>query len=503
MAERRESVAGNRREFGDFQTPEALARECCRLMQAVGVCPTALLEPTCGEGGFLAAGIATFPTVAAAAGFDIDEEYVAAAQRRVGLNGTPDRTVAIERGDFFRTDWNEVLDSLPAPVLVLGNPPWVTNSALGSIGSTNLPTKSNFQRRAGLDAITGKSNFDISEWILIRLIDSLQDRAGWLGMLCKTGVARKVLLHAWQGSTRVGAAQLHRIDATRHFGAAVDACFLLIPCGPDVPEEKSCLVYPSCDPAALPERTLGYLDGRLVADVERYQNARRLRGRSEAHIWRSGVKHDCSKVMELTQMPDGRFRNGLGAVVDLESDYVYPMLKSSHVANDRDSDNHRWMLVTQSEPGTDTAAIQAIAPKTWRYLNEHAGYLDRRASTIYKRRPRFCVFGVGEYTFAPWKVAVSGFYKRLSFKVVGPRFGKPTVLDDTSYFLPCRSLEDALTLRSLLESEQAREFFEAAVFWDSKRPITADVLNSLNIEALARELGCNIPEGAAQTRLAL
>ena len=71
--------------------------------------------------------------------------------------------------DFFKKDWPIMLDSLREPIL----PPWVTNSTVGTLGGTNLPTKSNFRRFNGLDAITGKSNFDISEWMLLHLLECL------------------------------------------------------------------------------------------------------------------------------------------------------------------------------------------------------------------------------------------------------------------------------------------------------------------------------------------
>ena len=38
--------------------------------------------------------------------------------------------------------------------------------------------------------------------------------------------------------------------------------------------------------------------------------------------WRSGVKHDCSRVMELRPNGDDDFENGLGEVVSLESIYT-------------------------------------------------------------------------------------------------------------------------------------------------------------------------------------
>ena len=44
-------------------------------------------------------------------------------------------------------------------ILVIGNPPWVTNSKLSSLNSTNLPIKSNFKNHSGLDAMTGKGKF--------------------------------------------------------------------------------------------------------------------------------------------------------------------------------------------------------------------------------------------------------------------------------------------------------------------------------------------------------
>src|SRR5262249_47250474 len=136
--------------------------------------------------------------------------------------------------------------------------------------------------------------------------------------------------------------------------------------------------------------------------------------------------------------------------------------------------------------GDDTAEIERRAPKTWRYLLRHAEALDRRGSSIYRKRPRFSVFGVGDYTFAPWKVAISGFYKPLKFTVVSSWEGKPTVLDDTAYFVVCESESEARCVASLLNSTASREFFSAFIFWDAKRPITVEQLRRLDLMALAR-----------------
>jgi hypothetical protein len=120
---------------------------------------------------------------------------------------------------------------------------------------------------------------------------------------------------------------------------------------------------------------------------------------------------------------------------------------------------------------------------------QHASVLDDRKSSIYVNRPRFCVFGIGAYSFAPWKVAISGLYKRVSFVAVPPFDGRPVMVDDTCYSIPCKSKEEAEFLIELLESAPAQEFLQSLIFTDSKRPITIDVLRRLSLVELARKLG--------------
>ena len=95
---------------------------------------------------------------------------------------------------------------------------------------------------------------------------------------------------------------------------------------------------------------------------------------------------------------------------------------------------------------------------------------------MYRNRPMFSIFGVGEYSFAPWKVAISDFHKALDFKAIGPSSGKPVVLDDTCYFITCRAQGEAACIAEMLNSSDAQEFFSAFIFWDAKRPVTVDVL---------------------------
>jgi hypothetical protein len=463
----------SRDQFGDFQTPPALARDVCGLLAAREVAPRAVLEPTCGTGAFLEAAVATFADLDVVIGADVNAPHLRAARRRV-----PHAT--LHAVDCFTVDWTSLIGDLPHPLLIVGNPPWVTNAAVGALGGTNLPAKSNFQRHVGLDARTGRSNFDVSEWMLIRLFDAIRDRTACVAMLCKTAVARKALAHAWTRALPLVQADLYPIDAVAHFGANVPASLLVCRFGPGT-FSLDCTVHSRL--AESPAGSWGWRDGWLVADSAAYERTRHLVNTDDAEPrWRSGIKHDCATAMELVVDGD-RYRNGLGERVDLEPDHLHPMLKGSDLANGRAPT--RVMLTPQSFVGEATDAIRVRAPKTWSYLQDHAPLLDRRASSIYRDRPRFAIFGVGAYAFAPWKVAVPALYKQRRFRVVGPHDGKPVVLDDTCYFITCGTRREAERLAALLDGADAERFFRAFVFRDAKRPVTIELLRRLDLARLA------------------
>ena len=428
-----------------------------------------------------------FPLTRAAIGIDINASYIDLLRRKIALRHDKDK-VEISQADFFSVDWQSVLRSLPSPLLIVGNPPWVTNTQLSKIASGNRPDKSNFKNHAGIDAIMGASNFDISEWMLLKIFEWANLERSMVAMLCKTSVARKVLLYTWRSSSRVGDSQIFLIDSKKIFEASVDACLLIYDASSQS-SSKSCQVFNELSYNS-PSRRIGYRDKHIIANLEYFERWQHLQNKSKKskYRWRSGIKHDCANIMELTKIGD-RFVNKLGESCDLESLYVYPMQKSSDLANKGGQVQSRWMLVTQHSVGESTTPIKTNAPKTWAYLSKHRTYFDRRKSSIYKDRPSYSIFGVGDYSFALWKVAISGLYKDIRFVVVGPHEEKPTVLDDTCYFLSCQTEEEAKLMADLLNSQVAQQFFQAFIFWDTKRPITAKILNKLNINALAQELG--------------
>ncbi|MEZ4447927.1 MAG: hypothetical protein R3B09_00520 [Nannocystaceae bacterium] len=468
-------------EYGDWQTPAPLARAVVE--RALAGDPrgwAAVLEPTCGEGSLLEAAAEALPG-ARLRGLDRDPIHLAAARTRLG------ERAALSEADFFAVDWEAEVARLPEPLLIVGNPPWVTRATLGALDSGNLPPRATRADLRGLAALTGRSNFDLAEAMILRLLAATRGRASRLAMLCKASVARRVIARIGAEGWGLGGA-LWTIDARQHFGADVDAVLMIAESTPTSAGDAAPL-WPVHDgeDAITPSRHLGLVDGRLCGDVALAAATRHLEGPG-ALAWRSGIKHDCAAVMELRRRDDARWINGLGEVVDVEPALLFPLLKGADLAHGRATPT-RALLCPQRRLGDDTRALAEAAPRAHRYLESHRARLDARRSRIYRGRPPFAIFGVGEYTFAPWKVAIAGLYKRLEFQVVGPVDGRPVVVDDTCYFLGFADEADARRHADALRSREARDFFTARVFWDQKRPITRELLQALALERLIDDLG--------------
>lgn len=469
-------------EFGDFQTPPALADATCRLLAASGIAPDFVVEPTCGVGGFLTAAAQAFPR-AELRGWDINPDYVAQATAALAAAGATARA-RVRQQDFFTHDWDAALGEIPGQLLILGNPPWVTNSAVSVVNGSNLPSKENFHGLRGIAARTGKSNFDISEWMLIRLLRALRNRPATIALLCKTATARKWLRYAWQNDGQVREAAMYRIDAAAHFGAAVDACLLVAHTGSTGPHEAD--VFASLE-APRPTSRMGLAGQDLVADIVAYRQLQPLEGLCPFQ-WRSGLKHDCASVMELWPKEDGRLENKLGELTRLEPNYLYPLLKCTDLAHGRVT-SARSVLVTQRRVGEDTSAIADCAPLTWHYLETHRAKFTARKSSIYSGRVPFALFGIGDYAFAPWKVAVSGLHRSARFQVVGPVHNRPVCFDDTCYYTPFEDEAQARLVADILNSECCQRFLHSLIFPENKRPITVDLLRRLNVSAIAEAAG--------------
>ncbi len=466
----------DRREYGDFQTNQFLAQKVVDYTFSKSTDFEFVLEPTCGKGNFLLAAIKQSKELKKVVGVEIYQPYVWETKFKIlehfisaKENNKPE--IDIIHANAFEFSYESLAKSTQdLKTLIIGNPPWVTNSELGSIDSKNLPQKSNFKKHSGFEAITGKGNFDIGEYISLIMLRCFDKHNGAFAFLIKNSVVKNLIYDQKQNKFRIGQTENLNIDSKKEFNVSVNACLFLthLNCEP----EMTCTAFDFYTKDKL--TTFGWYKDKFVYSVQDYDESSIVDGKS-TFVWRSGVKHDCSKVMELEQV-NGHFKNALGEEINLENNLTYGLLKSSDLKEDRTNSFRKLTIITQKKIGQETKYIKDKYPLTYNYLTSHKEYFDKRKSSIYKDKPSFSIFGIGDYSFAPYKVAISGLYKSTHFTLVSPSNSKPIMLDDTCYFIGFENLKMAEIAHYLVNSELVQKFLKSIIFSDSKRSINKDTL---------------------------
>ena len=472
----------DRREYGDFQTNNDLALQVSEYAFSKRQDFDFILEPTCGKGNFILASLQQSETIKKIVGVEIYLPYVWETKFKIlsffinRMNiSKPD--IDIIHGNAFDFPFEELAESTKnLNTLVIGNPPWITNSELGSIDSNNLPKKSNFKKHSGFDAITGKGNFDIGEYISVSLLKCFERHGGIFAFLIKSSVVKNIIHEQKRNCYRIGQSEKLNIDSKKEFNVSVNACLFITHLNSE--SEYICKEFNFYNRDYI--TTFGWYKDKFVSSVEDYDKSSIVDGKS-IFTWRSGMKHDCSKVMEIEQV-NGHFVNGLGEEFNLEKNLIYGLLKSSDLKNDKTNNFRKVTIITQKKIGQQTKYIQDSFPLTYQYLSSHKDFFDKRKSSIYKGKPDFSIFGIGDYSFAIYKVAISGLYKSTHFTLVNPNESKPIMLDDTCYFIGFNQLKMAEIAHYIVNSDLVQKFLKSIIFSDSKRSINKDTLMRINLE---------------------
>lgn len=535
-----------RKELGDYQTPFEFSTICTKwIQQQISFEPQQIIEPTCGQGHFLMSCNEFFPQ-ANLLGVEIQNDYLDIARKSLLDLGVSLDKFKLVNSSIFDFDY-DCLDSQETNVLAIGNPPWATNSDLSQGQISNLPNKSNHRKLRGYDALTGSSNFDICQNIILDCLQKIKSKSLAVAMLCKTSVALNVIQELHRQNYKASNIKIVKYSSYEIFNVSTDACMLFVESNDKLNsfDWSKIEIYRYQNGEFIAENPVGFVNGTLILNadlyVEHFDGACPLE-------WRQGVKHDASKIMELTYGATGSYFNGLGELVNIEEENIFPLLKSSDVSKynlnlqkflnmvdyttafedyspaiinqiesnsmfearngtlelkddsvahdlnanklslfNQSSGTRKFVIVTQPKIGADTAELAHSSPLTWAYLEHHAGVLDTRKSNIYRNAPRFAMFGIGDYSFAPYKVVVSGFYKEPQFKLVAGM--RPVMLDDTCYFLSFANLPEAMFTCLLLNSEPVRNFLLAITNLESKRPFTKKILQRVDLLQVAQQLG--------------
>ena len=463
-----------KKEFGDYQTPIEFAdKVCLYLKNEKKIHPTVVIEPTCGIGNFLQSSLVF--NASKYLGIEINPDYCTQCNERF-----KNKNVEIVNSDFFRFSCRSACDN-DSNVLVIGNPPWATNGMLSSLCSDNIPAKSNFKGLKGIDAITGASNFDICEYMILKIVREFQNTESTIAMLCKTGVARNIFAELVRTKTCFASCDLLEFDAKSIFGVSASACVLIIQMTSKHTNPNQCSISSFANPSVCKGK-LKYLNGQIVNDKTSADYSGKC-----CFEWRQGIKHDCASVMELSY-EDGVLINRLGENVNIENQLIYPLIKSSMFKNSIIHDFSKRVIITQRKPRENTSHLAFDAPKTWEYLNRHKELFAVRKSSIYTDAPDFSIFGVGEYSFSQYKVGLSGFYKKPLFCLLYSDDKKPVMLDDTSYFIGFDEYDLAYVAMLILNSEKVQRFITESAFLDSKRPFTKKLLGNISFKKITDDL---------------
>jgi len=474
-------------EYGDFQTNSELTDRIVNVLIDKCIDPQIIIEPTVGKGSFVISALKYFENVEKIIAIEIYKPYLWKCKLSIvefylknKYKNKPE--IRLIHDSVFSVNFEDIADEYSQKeCLILGNPPWVTNSKLGELNSANLPAKNNFKKHNGLDALTGKSNFDIAEYICYSLIRTFQNNNGNIALLLKNTVIKNVVFDQQKNKFRLSSIEKYSIDSKKEFNASVNAS-LFVTRFNDQPSFQI-IEHTIYKNNKSENKKFGWINDKFVSNVEKYALTKDIDGMCPFE-WRQGIKHDCSQIMELEKI-ENYFVNKKKEKIQLEYDLVYPILKSSDLKNEVITQTRKYTIVTQKKVGQSTDFIKQSLPLTYDYLDRNIVFFNNRKSSIYRNKPHFSIFGVGNYSFQPYKIAISGLYKTEHFSLILTQNNKPILVDDTCYMLGFDNLNFAVYTHILLNSDKNKNFLQAITFRDSKRMFTKDVLKRIDLLKLS------------------
>jgi hypothetical protein len=502
--------------LGEYYTPRGIAGLAVDSLAIEDMAAASMLDPGCGSGVFLTvcierklAAMADRPpaqTVDAITksvfGVDLNPvavktsklSYLLALVPVLGAETVETVELPVRCADALGLSQTSSLWSQLRVEYLVGNPPWITWDRLGDQLKNRL--RERYVEELGLlphegaSARLGHSNDDIAipfVWICIHRY--LRD-SGEASVVMKrdllTGPAGAVLRRLRVGDRPLAARHVHDFTGLRPFGEQVgaDAAIYTLRADtePSFPVETTAWSGGSADfstrasiEASLRQTatTLSPLDPEDRTSSWVRADAERGALGSTAHEIRHGVKDDAEAVFGIER----------AQLDQLDAEFVYPYLKSRHVVK-YGLFGHEIRLVPIKTANEDNeAAMREQYPATYQYLSDHRGQLTARSSSWLDDGTFYNIFGVGEYTWSPYKVV----WCRLGFK---PHFAvvstvedrdlgaKTVVPGDHCMFISTDSEQEAHALCALLNS---------AVYQKSLRDIASEGKASLS-KAVVSEL---------------
>lgn len=446
-----------KKEPENYQTPLFFTNKICEyLKNDLKINPDVIIEPTCGRGNFLKSASQFFKNKQIY-GIDIDKN-------KLDKIDTTIQNLTLINEDIFTFNFDKILghDSY----LIIGSPPWNTNKDLSKINS-------DIQNSSSFGELFYSNTLDISESIILKIINEFKNSSSTIVFLCKRIVSRNIFIKLIKNNIPYSFIKQINFNSYDILEINEECCLFIIQFGGTRLTNKTCEVADINNPSQYLYK-FGFISNEFHYIID---NIPKIEGKCQMD-WKSGVKHDCGKIMELTHK-NKQLVNMKNEKVSIENTLIYPLLKSYDLKKPIINKTSRYILITQQKIKQDTSYIKIEAPKTWKYLNDNQKYFDNRKSSIYKNAPNFSIFGIGEYSFKKYKVAISGFYKNPLFSLVYTE--KAVMLNDACYFLSFDNYSDAYITMLILNSVLVKKFLKNKAVLDSKRPYTKKLLKHIDI----------------------
>jgi len=453
-----------RRRLGEYYTPKGVAELSVRELDVDDYESATFLDPGCGSGVFLAACVDA-KLAALEAEYAPDELVEAITHTVYGIDLNPVAVRSAKLGYLLAL--LPVLDDvgithLELPVFLtdslgltrddrirfgdgrldlcvdhlVGNPPWITwgdlPESVREAWREGYTAELDLLPHRGAETRLGHANDDVSVpfvWVCIHRYLADDGEASFvLKRNITKGPAGRLLRTQRVNGRPVAVRHVHDFGGLRPFGDGVDVEAAVYTLDADA--------EPAFPIAVDSWRAAGATPSFVTADAMRETLARERTGvipvddddpasswiRADAesralgeceHDVRHGVKDDAAAVYGV----------GREQAEALEPDHVYPYIDSKHVVKYGLFGHDLRLVPLRNADEDNEAELRRTCPRTYEYLEANRQALEARSSAWLDRGTFYNVFGLGEYTWADYKVV----WCRLGFK---PHFAVVSTVDD-------------------------------------------------------------------------